>query len=210
MIDPGTLAVFCAASLALLIVPGPAVTYIVAQSINGGRSAGLASVAGVHLGTLVHILAAALGLSALIASSAEAYDLVRYAGAAYLIYLGVRALFGSGELPDAQLDLSPSRWELIRQGAIVNVLNPKTAIFFLAFLPQFVEPGSGSTTAQIMVLGMLFGLLGVLSDGAYALAAAAARDHLLRSARLARWRERVTGGIFIALGVSAALTGRRH
>jgi threonine/homoserine/homoserine lactone efflux protein len=209
VIDPPTLAIFSAAALALLVVPGPAVTYIVAQSIHHGRAAGLASVAGVHAGTLVHIVAAAAGLSALLASSAMAFDAVRYVGAAYLLVLGIRALMGAGVEIEAAAGTEADLWQLARQGAVVNILNPKTALFFLAFLPQFVDTSSGSATVQILVLGLLFALLGLLSDGAYAVAASAARERLLSSPRLAAWRARFTGLIFIALGVSAALTGRR-
>jgi threonine/homoserine/homoserine lactone efflux protein len=209
MVDPSTLVVFSAAAIALLIVPGPAVTYIVAQSINHGRSAGLASVAGVHAGTLVHILAAAAGLSALLAGSAVAFDLVRFLGAAYLILLGIKALLGAGVELEAPGTDSANLWRLARDGAVVNILNPKTALFFLAFLPQFVDVSKGSATLQILTLGLLFAVLGLFSDAIYALAASAARDRLLSSARLAVWRARFTGVVFIALGVTAALTGRR-
>jgi threonine/homoserine/homoserine lactone efflux protein len=209
VIDLSTLAVFCAAALALLVVPGPAVTYIVAQSIHHGRAAGLASVAGVHAGTLVHIAAAAAGLSALLAGSAVAFDAVRYAGAAYLILVGIRALMGAEVPLETAAGTGADLWQLARQGAVVNILNPKTALFFLAFLPQFVDTSSGSATLQIVTLGLLFALLGALSDSVYAIAASAARERLLSSRRLAAWRPRFTGTIFIVLGVSAALTGRR-
>jgi threonine/homoserine/homoserine lactone efflux protein len=209
IVEPSPLVVFSAAALALLVVPGPAVTYIVAQSISHGRSAGLASVAGVHAGTLVHILAAAVGLSALLASSALAFDVVKYLGAAYLIVIGVRALLGAAvEIETAGTD-EADLWRLARQGAVVNILNPKTALFFLAFLPQFVDTSKGSPTLQILVLGLLFAVLGLFSDAVYSLAASAARERLLSSPRLARWRARFTGIIFIALGVTAAFTGRR-
>jgi threonine/homoserine/homoserine lactone efflux protein len=209
VIDPSTLAVFSLAALALLVVPGPAVTYIVSQSIARGRSAGLACVAGVHLGTMVHILAAAAGLSALVASSATAFDAVRYAGAAYLIVLGVRALLGG----DVEVELAGGRgeshWRLVRQGVVVNVLNPKTALFFLAFLPQFVDRSRGGVTAQILILGAWFACLGVVSDGVYCLLASAVRERLLGRPGLARLRARFSGAVLVSLGVLAAIGGRR-
>jgi len=142
--DPGTLALFAGAAVALLVIPGPAVLYIVAQSIEHGRGAGLVSMLGVQFGGLVHVTAAALGLSALLVSSAVAFNVVKYAGAAYLIFLGLRKLLRrerfetTGERPPRRLD------RLFAQGIVVNVLNPKTALFFFAFLPQFVDVSAGS------------------------------------------------------------------
>jgi threonine/homoserine/homoserine lactone efflux protein len=201
--DSHALALFAAAALALLLVPGPAVLYIVAQSAEHGRLAGIVSVAGVHLGTLVHIAAAAVGLSALIVSSAVAFSLVKYAGAAYLIYLGIRRLLArdSGELlPTHDQPLS----RLLTQGAVVNVLNPKTALFFLAFLPQFVDP-ERTVWSQVVILGLTFVALGVLSDGVYALAAGTLGGWLRARSRALRY---ASGSVFVGLGVSAALAKR--
>ena len=144
---------FCLAALVLLAIPGPAVLYIVVQSAEQGRRAGLASVAGVHVGTLVHVAAASIGLSALIVASATAFTAVKYAGAAYLVLLGARKLVGrsSDEQPPRPPDAL--RRAFVR-GAIVNVLNPKTALFFLAFLPQFVDAGRGGVWSQALVLGL--------------------------------------------------------
>ncbi len=200
-----TLLLFLSASLALLVIPGPSVTFIVTRSVQQGRAAGLVSVLGVHAGSVVHVLAAALGLSAVLASSALAFTVVKYVGAAYLLYLGIRQLWRSkaaADTPDPEPD---SRWRLFRQGAIVNILNPKTAIFFLAFLPQFVAPARGPVWFQVIVLGLVFMALGMLSDGAYALAAGAIGDRLRGSATVGRWLDRVSGGIHIALGTFAAL-----
>jgi len=201
-----TLLLFLSASLALLVIPGPSVTFIVTRSVQQGRTAGLVSVLGVHAGSVVHVLAAALGLSALLASSALAFTVVKYVGAAYLLFLGIRQLWRSKapavDTPDPEPD---SRWRLFRQGAIVNILNPKTAIFFLAFLPQFLAPGRGPVWFQVIVLGLVFMALGVLSDGAYALAAGAIGERLRRSATVRRWLDRVSGGIHIVLGTFAAL-----
>lgn len=142
MFESATFLIFIAASLALLLVPGPAVLYITARSVDQGRMAGLVSVLGVHLGTVVHVLAAAIGLSALVLTSALAFTIVKYAGAAYLIYLGLRRIFGdNGDETHTLKRESLNRifWE----GVVVNILNPKTALFFLAFLPQFVDPARG-------------------------------------------------------------------
>jgi threonine/homoserine/homoserine lactone efflux protein len=201
-----TVLLFVSASIALLVIPGPSVTFIVARSIQQGRAAGLVSVLGVHAGSVVHVAGAALGLSALLASSAVAFTTVKYAGAAYLIVMGVRQLRRSRDVPaDASDPVPEPRWRLFRQGVIVNVLNPKTAIFFLAFLPQFVDPARGPLWVQAALLGLVFIGLGVVSDSAYALAAGAIGDRLRRSARVRRWLDRISGGVHILLGTFAAL-----
>jgi len=201
--DSQSLMLFAAAAIALLVIPGPAVLYIVAQSAEHGRLAGLVSVAGVHLGTLVHVAAAAVGLSALIVSSAVAFSVVKYAGAAYLVYVGIRRL-----LTREPAELLPSRDQplsgLFAQGVVVNVLNPKTALFFLAFLPQFVDPGRTVWT-QVVVLGVTFVLLGFVSDGLYAVTAGTLARWLRARRRLLRY---ASGSVFVGLGVSAALAKR--
>src|SRR5215217_3065628 len=155
MPDPTTFGLFVVAALALLLVPGPAVLYVVARSVDQGRPAGLASVLGVGIGSLVHIAFAAVGLSALLASSAAAFGVVKWLGAAYLIWLGLQRLLTRGE--DAPAAVAPDHLSRIfLQGVVVNVLNPKTALFFLAFLPQFVDPSRGSVAAQVAVLGCVF------------------------------------------------------
>ena len=207
IVEPSTLAVFSAAALALLVVPGPAVTYIVAQSISHGRSAGLASVAGVHAGTMVHIVAATAGLSALLVSSALAFDVVKYLGAAYLILLGIRALLGGDVEVEAAGTDQADLWGLARQGAVVNILNPKTALFFLAFLPQFADPARGQLGLQILGLGLIFVALGVVSDGLYAVLAGTAGGWLKQGGRFLRVERYVTGGVFVGLGLTAAFAG---
>jgi threonine/homoserine/homoserine lactone efflux protein len=201
-----TFALFCGAALALIVVPGPAVTYVVTQSIDKGRSAGLVSALGVACGGLVHVGAAVAGLSALIASSASAFTVVKLAGAAYLIAVGLWRLAARGE--DAEeLETVPVQ-RLFWQGAVVNVLNPKTALFFLAFLPQFVDPGRGPVALQAAVLGATFVALAVLSDSTYAVVAAALADRVRDSRRARLVRRYVSGGIFVALGVTAAAARR--
>ena len=203
-----TLAVFALASFLLIVVPGPAVLYVVTRSIAQGRRAGLVSMLGIEAGGLVHVAAAAIGLSAVIASSATAFTAVKLAGAAYLIYLGVRRLVARDEaLPEVAVGARSGK-RLFAQGVVVNVLNPKTAVFFLAFLPQFVDPARGAVTLQFVVLGMTFVAVAMLSDGAYALVAGTAGDWLRGSERVRRWLSRCSGAVFVGLGVTAALSGR--
>jgi threonine/homoserine/homoserine lactone efflux protein len=205
-----TLAVFALASFLLIVVPGPAVLYVVTRSVAQGRRAGLVSMLGVETGGLVHVAAAAVGLSALVASSATAFTAVKLAGAAYLIFLGVRRLVARDEpLPEAQIGGRSTR-RLYAQGVVVNVLNPKTAVFFLAFLPQFVDPARGAVSLQFVVLGLIFVAVAVVSDGAYALLAGTAGDWLRGSERVRRWLGRFSGAVFVGLGVTAALSGRPH
>ena len=212
MPSSSTLALFAVAAVTLLVIPGPAVLYIVTRSVDQGRAAGLASVCGVHVGTLVHVAAAALGLSALLVSSATAYHTVRWLGAAYLIWLGLRRLLAKDEPSGPVKDRHGSRRGLGRvfaQGVVVNVLNPKTALFFLAFLPQFVDVSRGSVPFQVVVFGAAFVLLGLVSDGAYALLASTGAGWLRRRPGVARASRLVSGGVLISLGVTTALAGSR-
>ncbi|MET1009990.1 MAG: LysE family translocator [Gaiellaceae bacterium] len=205
--DPGTLAVFAAAAIALLVIPGPAVLYIVTQSIEHGRTAGLVSMLGIQTGGLVHVLAAALGLSALLMRSATAFEIVKFAGAGYLIFLGLRKLF-SRERFETTSERPPRRLDrLYRQGIVVNVLNPKTALFFFAFLPQFVQVDQGSVGLQIAVLGVFFLVLAAISDGMYALAAGTASDWLRGNPRFLRAERWISGTVLVGLGLTAALSG---
>ncbi len=202
-----TLGLFALAALALIVIPGPAVLYVVARSIDQGRAAGLASVAGVETGGLVHVAAASLGVSAILASSATAFAAVRYLGAAYLVFMGIRTL--RNRRVEAPLQPAPrSLWRAYAQGAVVQILNPKTALFFLAFLPQFVDPARGRPGLQALLLGAVFVAVACLSDGAYALAASGAAGWLRRRGVMQRGRA-VAGGVYIALGATAALTGAR-
>ncbi|NUW30025.1 LysE family translocator [Nonomuraea sp. SMC257] len=210
MPDIATLAVFCAATLALLLVPGPAVLFIVTRSVSQGRSAGLVSVLGVHAGSLVHVAAAALGISALLAASATAFTVVKYAGVAYLVWLGLRKLLHrkpGEEDEDALAIPRHSRRRMFWEGFVVNVLNPKTAIFFLAFLPQFTDRHAGPIGPQILLLGALWIALGLLSDGAYALASSALAGRIRGSARARRRLDVGTGVVY--LGLAAVLTGEK-
>lgn len=209
MPEAPTLVLFSLAALALLVVPGPAVLYIVARSIDQGRSAGFASVAGVHAGSLVHIGAAALGLSAILVSSATAFNAIKYAGAAYLIVLGIRTIRARSAPISTEAPIRQPLGRVFRQGMIVNVLNPKTALFFFAFLPQFVSVSQGSVAKQILMLGLLFIALGLVSDGAYALLAAKVGAALKGNPRFVARRNLLSGSIYVALGVLTAFSGSR-
>lgn len=205
-----SIGVFAAAATLLLLTPGPAVLYIVARSVEQGRVAGLVSVFGITTGTLVHVLASTLGLTALLASSALAFGLVKYAGGGYLIYIGVQRILKRTDAPSLPLKLPRrSLGRLYRDGFIVNLLNPKTALFFLAFLPQFVDPSRGAVPMQIAFLGLLFTLMGLTSDALYALVAGTAGLWIKRQSRYLNWERYVTGSVFIGLGVTAAFAGGR-
>src|SRR5215218_3874290 len=211
MPDASTFALFVAAALVLLIVPGPSVLYIVARSVEGGRTAGLVSVLGVQTGALVHIAFAALGISAILASSAVAFSVVKWLGAAYLVWLGLKRIFGRDE-GENEVAVEPARLSRVfSQGVIVNILNPKTALFFLAFLPQFVDPARGAAWTQILLLGATFVILALCSDGLYALLSGTASGWLQRKVKgtaFRRGQRFVSGGILIALGAVAAVSGK--
>jgi threonine/homoserine/homoserine lactone efflux protein len=209
----GTLLAFSFAAFVLIAIPGPNLIYIVARGVEQGRSAALVSALGVETGTLVHVAAAAVGLSALLASSDIAFDIVRYLGAAYLVYLGVRTLRrrqGSTAGADADATGAPRLGHAYRQAVLVNVFNPKVALFFLAFLPQFIDPARGAAGAQVLVLGVVFLLVGLCVDIAYASAAGAIGHWLRRRPRALRWQRYTSGGVYLALGAAAALTGSRR
>lgn len=213
LVIPGAaqLGLFISAALVLLLIPGPAVLYIVGRSVEQGRTAGLVSVLGVHTATLVNIVAAALGLSAILASSALAFSLIKYAGAAYLIWLGFRKIFGSCDGVEGATRLPRHSYgRLFRDGFVVNLLNPKTALFFLAFLPQFVDLARGHAATQIVFLGLVYTALGFLTDGSYALAAGTAGNWLKRNRAYLRLERYVAGTLLIGLGLTAAFAGNQR
>jgi threonine/homoserine/homoserine lactone efflux protein len=198
---------FVSASVVFLVIPGPAVFYVVGRGIGQGRAAGLVSVLGIHVGTLIHVAAAAVGLSALLASSAAAFAVVKYMGAAYLIYLGIQKLRNEESLDVSQEASGIRLRRIFVQGVVVNVLNPKTALFFLAFLPQFVDPTRGNVVGQILFLGILLTAMGLTSDTLWALSAGTVA-HLLRgNPRWMRTQRYVSGGMLISLGVASAFAG---
>jgi threonine/homoserine/homoserine lactone efflux protein len=202
-----TIALFSLAGLALAIVPGPAVTYIVTQSVDKGRRAGVVSALGISSGGLVHVAAATAGLSALVASSAAAFTIVKLVGAGYLIVVGIRRILARDSPANGEPGEAPLH-RLFAQGVVVNVLNPKTALFFLAFLPQFVDTHRGPVALQVAFLGLLFVAIAAVSDCTYALLASMLAGRLRASPRAARARAWASGGIFVVLGISAAAAHR--
>ena len=201
-----SLGLFAVAALVLLLTPGPAVLYIVTRSIDQGKRAGPVSVVGVHVGTLVHIFAAAAGLSALLAASATAFSAVKYLGAAYLIYIGVRRLGDRSSIVAPGAGKPKELRRAFLDGVIVNVLNPKTGLFFLAFLPQFVTEARGHVGEQVIALGVVFVLLGAITDSLYAMTAGSAARWLRGQPRFLTGERWITGGLYISLGVAAALS----
>jgi threonine/homoserine/homoserine lactone efflux protein len=201
--DPSTIAAFGLASFLLLIIPGPAVIYILNRSVSDGREAGLAAVAGLELGNLVHVLAAAVGLSAVLATSATAFNAVKWLGAGYLVFVGVRTLMQ----PAPQIETDRAAVSVHRafgQGVVVNILNPKVALFFVSFLPQFIRPADGHAGLQALVLGLVFVLIGCVTDTCYSLLASSLRHVLLRGRTLPIVRRWVAGSVFIGLGLMAS------
>ncbi len=207
MLAWSTIILFSLAAAGLLLIPGPSVAYIVTHSAVQGRRAGLASVLGIELAGLVHAVAAALGLSALLLSSALAFSVVKYLGAAYLIYLGVRTLL-TRQKPQQTAVVAPKTFsQLFVQGFLVDLLNPKTALFFYAFLPQFVDPTRGPVPEQMLLLGILFELVGICTDSLYALLGSVAGKFITGNATFQRLQRYITGCVYIALGVFTAVTG---
>ncbi|MPZ63753.1 MAG: LysE family translocator [Propionibacteriales bacterium] len=210
MPQPTTLLLFTVAAAALVAIPGPNHLYIVTRGVSEGRSAGIASALGIETGTLVHIAAAAAGLSALIASSAVAFQIVKYAGAAYLVYLGIRSLLSKKELSLGDSGTRRQLRRVYRDGVLINVLNPKVALFFLAFLPQFIDPAEGSVATQVVVLGLLLAAIGLISDLVYACVSGALGGWLRRRPGLLRGQRYVAGCTYLALGAAALATDQRR
>jgi len=213
MFDPGRLTPYTLAVIALVLLPGPNQAMVVARSLNGGRRAGITASLGINTGTALHTLAAAFGLSAILATSAVAFTAVKLVGAIYLLYLGVRLLGGldhgeslppSGDRPRT----GTSGANAYVRAMITGVLNPKVAIFFLAFLPQFVDRHEGPVFLQFLILGAIFVIVGFTCDSILATAAGSLGRYLARNPRAARWRERITGIAFVVLGARLAFERR--
>ena len=202
-----TLMVFAASTFVLLIVPGPSVVYVMTRSIEQGRMAGLMAMLGLESGALVHVFLAATGLASLLAASPNAFEAIRWIGAGYLIYLAVRQFRAhpSGAHANSSTDTS-SGWRLYRDGVLVDLLNPKTCIFFVAFLPQFVDATRGSPEGQMMTLGLCFVVLAAMCDGAYALVSGGLGGRLCRSEHLGGRVNRATSGVYVALAVVAVVS----
>jgi len=209
MIEFSQLYFFLGASLALLLVPGPAVLYITARSANQGRLAGLVSVLAIETANFLQAVAATLGLSAILLSSALAFDVVKYLGAAYLIYLGVRKLLIREE-ETANGDVKPESLSRIYwQGFAINLLNPKTALFYFAFLPQFVDAARGNVTAQTLLLGAIFVGMAFITDSLYALLASSLAERLRGNRNYQKGQRYFAGLVYVGLGITTALTGSK-
>ncbi len=209
MPDLSTFAVFAPVATVVLLIPGPAVLYIVTRSIDQGRRAGIVSALGAATGNSVHVVFAALGLSAVLASSAIAFSVVKYAGAAYLIFLGIKRLVTKEEEVEADAPKA-SLPKIFWQGVVICVLNPKVALFFLAFLPQFVDPATGPAALQFLALGFTFVGIGIVTDSCYALAAGMLGDLVRSKPRTAQVQRYVAGGTYVALGVASATVGGKQ
>jgi threonine/homoserine/homoserine lactone efflux protein len=202
-----TMLAFAAASIVLLLIPGPAVTYIVNRSVTNGRAVALTSVAGVTVGNYVHVIAATVGLSAVLATSATAFNIVKWMGAVYLIGIGIKTLLTRPEALSGVVARTSYR-RAFSQGVVVATLNPKVALFFLSFLPQFIDPDLGAAWVQSLILGTMFVLIGAITDSTWALVASAVRGALLRGRAMPFIRRYVSGSIFVGLGVIAARASR--
>jgi threonine/homoserine/homoserine lactone efflux protein len=209
MIDISKLYFFVAAALALLLIPGPAVLYITARSASQGRLAGLVSVLAIETANLTQAVAAALGLSAILLSSAIAFNVVKYLGAAYLIYLGIRKFLARDEDVESESVQTESLSRIYWQGVAVNILNPKTAFFFLAFLPQFVSPERGNVTAQTLLLGVIFVGLAIITDSLYALLASSVAGRLKGNKNFQKGGRYFAGLVYIGLGIATAFTSAK-
>jgi threonine/homoserine/homoserine lactone efflux protein len=207
--DTAHLAAFALAALTIALIPGPGVLYVLARSLGGGRAAGLRSSSGTGVGGLVHVVAAAAGLSAIIAASATAFSVVKVLGAAYLIWLGIRALRSRDRAPTLAAAAHPTASNAFRQGVLTEVLNPKTALFFLTFLPQFCQPDHGPLALQVVVLGVVSVALNTLVDVVVAIGAGRISERLRARPELWRRQQLATGGILVGLGLYAAAAGHR-
>ncbi len=204
-----SLVAFVAATFVLLLVPGPAVLYIVNRSVTGGRAVGLAAVAGLEIGDAIQAIAAAAGLSAVVATSATAFSVVKWLGVAYLLLTGIRTLARPPEALRVDAGATP-RAHVLRQGILVNALNPKTSMFFLSIFPQFVDPRRGHAVTQSLILGAVFVILASITNATYAVIASHLGSRLVTSRSLPAVRRWVSGGMFVGLGLLAATVRRSN
>ncbi|AZO03949.1 LysE family translocator [Mesorhizobium sp. M2A.F.Ca.ET.043.02.1.1] len=208
MIDQATLITYIAVVFGFVFIPGPATLLTVARATSSGTKVGIATGAGVAAGDVIHTIMAIVGISAIIAASAMLFSIVKYIDAAYLVYLGIRAILEKAPADLAGRTLPISAGKAFRQAILTEVLNPKTALFFLAFLPQFVHPQGGFVVLQLMVLGIIFVLLGLFSTVVFAVSAGGLGSFLRRHPAVLRWQGKVVGGIYCALGIRLALQQR--
>ncbi len=211
MLNGTLLLAFVAAALVVLVLPGPGVFYVVARTLGQGTRAGLISAAGLSVGVLAHVAAAVAGLSAILLTSATAFEIVRLLGAGYLIYLGLKAILSArkAQMTAVKVARPLPAARIFRDGVVVSILNPKIAVFFLAFLPQFVDPALGAVPLQILLLGLLYAALALMTDGSYALLAGGLRRWLSGPLLQGAPFEYFSGIVFLGLGLHTLLTGRR-
>jgi threonine/homoserine/homoserine lactone efflux protein len=208
MIDLTTLVTYVAVVLGFVFIPGPATLLTVARATSSGTRVGLATGVGIAAGDMIHSFTAVIGISAIVAASALLFSIIKYIGAAYLVYLGIRAILHKTAADMATAGLPISAGKAFRQAILAEVLNPKTALFFLAFLPQFVRPENGSVMLQLTILGIVFVLLGLVSTAIFAICAGVLGNFLRRNPTVLKWQGKVVGGIYCALGVRLALQER--
>ncbi|MGH9945609.1 MAG: LysE family translocator [Pyrinomonadaceae bacterium] len=207
MPDWSTIILYAAAVVVLVYTPGPNTLYIIARSVNQGRRAGIVSSLGVEVGTLFHVAAAALGISALMLASATAFNIVKYAGAAYLIYLGIKTLLTREKIETEDPVEKKTLRRTFLQAVVVNVLNPKTAMFFLAFLPQFIDPQRGAVATQVLFFGLIVVVIGFTSGSFYSLLAGSLGNLLRDNLKFLRTQRYFAGSVYLGLGLTTAFTG---
>jgi threonine/homoserine/homoserine lactone efflux protein len=215
MISVNDFLIFAFASLMLNITPGNDMLYVATRSTSQGIKAGIVSALGIAGGCIVHLLAAVVGLSAIIANSALAFDIIKYVGAAYLIYLGIRSFLSKQNKSDSyRISISntvekKSLSKLFWQGVFTNVLNPKVALFFLAFLPQFIHPEKGNTALQILLLGLWFNFSGTIVNIIVAMLFGRLGNWLADKQAFIKWQNKITGLLLVGLGIKVALSSRK-
>jgi len=210
MLNETLLIGFIVAALVVLVIPGPGVVFVIAQSVAHGYRAGLASVVGLSVGAMVHVIAATVGLSAILLTSATAFGIIKFIGAGYLIYLGVKTLLSRPYSTDIETPAPMPLRRLFIDGVVISIFNPKIAMFFLAFLPQFVDLSLGAVPLQIMLLGTIYAVLALFTDGAYAVLAGGAHHWLQRTISHSPWPRRITGNVYIGLGINTSLASQRN
>lgn len=208
MIDLSTLIAYIAVVLGFVFIPGPATLLTIARATSSGTKVGIATGAGIAAGDIFHTVMAMVGISAIIATSATLFSIVKYIGAAYLVYLGIRAIIEKTPADPSAGALAISAGKAFRQAVLTEVLNPKTALFFLAFLPQFLRPENGTVMLQLAVLGVVFVVFGLFSTVVFAVSAGRLGSFLRRNPTVLKWQGKIVGGIYCALGVRLALQQR--
>lgn len=204
-IDFSNFAAFLMVAMVMMIIPGPDMAFIISRSVSGGRKQGIVTAFGMLLGIVFHILIAVCGLSAILMTSTIAFQIVKYVGAVYLVYLGIKTIRDKQQITvDTQQEIHSSVWKSFTQGAIANILNPKNALFFLTFIPQFITPTAGNAAFQFIFLGVVFGVMGLIFDILLTLLATALKDRFTINTKAINWQKNISGGVLILLGAILA------